>query len=56
MDYTKERVRFVLVPDAPVGQAPPYKHWLLLGITDPTNNKPLNADEVARRMAKRTRK
>ncbi len=56
LDYSKEKVRFVLVADVPVGQPPPYEHWLLFAITDPTTNKRLDPDEVKRRLAARTKK
>lgn len=56
LDYTKEKVRFVLVADVAIGQPPPYKHWLLFAVTDPTTNKRLPPDEVIRRMAVRTKK
>lgn len=53
LDYRRERVRFILIPDAPMGSPPPYKQWLLMGITDPTTNQPLKAAEIERRMQKR---
>lgn len=56
LDYRKEGVRFILVPDAPMGAAPPYAHWLLFAITDPITNKPLLADEVKKRLASRALK
>lgn len=56
IEYRKERVRFVLFPDAPVGSPPPYKRWKLLGMQDSRDNSVLTASEVERRMQGRVKK
>lgn len=56
LEYKKEGVRFMLIADAPAGSPPPYAHWLFFGVSDLATNKPLKADEVARRMAPRLKK
>lgn len=54
--YTKERVQFALLADAPMGAPPPYKGWLLVGIQDPATKRPLTSEEVQTRMKGRVRK
>lgn len=51
--YTKENVRVVFVPDAPVGSPPPYKGWKFVGFQDQRTNQVLKAPEVSSRMAHR---
>jgi hypothetical protein len=53
--YKKENVRAIYVPDAPVGSPPPYKGWKLLGFQDHRTNQVLKAEEVVRRLQKRTK-
>lgn len=55
LDYKKERVRVILLPDAPIGSPPPYRSWIIIGATDPITNKSLPPAEFERRMAKRKR-
>ncbi len=50
--YRKEHVRFLFVPDAKVGQPPPYR-WKLIGATDPRNRKPVPISEANVRLASR---
>lgn len=54
--YTDEHVRFVLVPDAPMGARPPYRQWKLIAAQDPRDNSVLSADEATKRMAGRVRR
>lgn len=51
-DYNRQRVRFLFMANAPVGSPPPYASWKLVGLTDPTTNTVIKADEVQRRMGK----
>ncbi len=56
IEYSKERVRFVLLADAPMGSPPPYKGWLLLGYQDTKDNSVIKAPEVEKRMSSRIKK
>jgi hypothetical protein len=59
LEYKKEGVRFIFVPDAPVGTAPPYKGWKRLGPQDIAGGKnggKLTDAQVDDRMAKRLKK
>jgi len=53
--YQKEHVRFVFVPDAKLGDAPPYL-WKLVGTTDPRTKQPISPDVAVARLAARDRK
>jgi hypothetical protein len=57
IEYKKEGVRFVFVPDAPVSTPPPYKGWKRLGtaqdIKGGVNGGMLTAAQLEERMAKR---
>jgi len=53
--YKRERVKFLLMPEAGVSAPPPYKGWRLVGMLDADSGKPLKADVVLRRMATRVR-
>jgi len=49
ISYKKQGVTFFFVPDAKLGDAPPYKGWKLMGATDPILNKALSVDEIKKR-------
>lgn len=53
LEYKKERVRFALLADAPVGSPPPYKSWRLIGTQDPIDNAVISAEEAERRLQPR---
>jgi hypothetical protein len=51
LTYPSKAVRVILVPkNASIADPPPYSKWSLVGITDPTNDQPIRADEALRRM------
>lgn len=52
VEYERQAVRFVLLADAPIGTAPPYQHWVLMGVQDLKTKKSLTAEEVERRFRK----
>jgi hypothetical protein len=51
----KEHVRFVFIPNAKLGDAPPYL-WKLVGPTDPRTRQPLSPTLAVERLAARDRK
>jgi hypothetical protein len=51
--YEPEHVRVVCIPDAKVGEPPPYSRWILVGFQDPGDNHVLTVDEVEQRLAGR---
>src|SRR4051794_2687449 len=46
LDYTRQRVRVVLIPTNPMGSPPPYT-WKLLGFMDLATHTRLTPEEVA---------
>ena len=59
VEYKKEGVRFVFVPDAPMNTPPPYKGWKLIAPQDIAKGKnggKLTESQVAERMAGRHKK
>jgi hypothetical protein len=54
--YKKERVKFMLIADAPMGSPPPYNVWKLLGVMDSRSNVMLEPQEFKKRMARRIHK
>ena len=56
LEYKKERVRFALLANAPIGTPPPYKSWKLIGTQDPKDNSVISADEAERRLQPRLQK
>lgn len=56
LTYKKEGVRAAYVPDARIGDSPPYKKWKLIGFQDPKTDAVLSAQEVVRRMQARDTK
>lgn len=52
--YQREHVRFLFVPDAKLGDAPPYR-WKLIGTTDPRSKQPIEPGVAVRRLAERDR-
>ena len=56
IEYKKENVRIVLLANAPMGAAPPYPSWKLMGYQDPRDNKVLSVEEAERRLAGRKKK
>jgi hypothetical protein len=50
--YKTQGVKFWFVPDAKLGDAPPYKGWKLIGLQDDITLKPLTASEVQRRFGR----
>ena len=52
--YAKERVRATYIPDAKVGEGPPYQRWKLAGFQDTETDAVLHPAEVAERMKERT--
>lgn len=53
--YEQEHVRFVFIPDAKLGDAPPYR-WRLAGTTDPRNREPIAPAVAVKRLAARDTK
>ena len=53
--YTKEHVRFAFLPTSPIGSAPPYRSWYLIGAQDPRDNSVISAEEATQRMRSRTK-
>jgi hypothetical protein len=53
--YHKEKVKFMLIADAPLGSPPPYSLWRLIGAMDPRNDALLDAKEVLKRFGNRRR-
>jgi len=57
LSYPSKGVRIVLVPkDVSMDTPPPYSEWKLMGLTDPSNNQPIEPDEALRRMGSSCRK
>jgi hypothetical protein len=51
LSYPSKAVRVVFVPKGvSIGSPPPYAEWKLMGLTDPSSNQPIEADEALRRM------
>jgi hypothetical protein len=51
LSYSSKGVRILLVPkDVSMGTPPPYSAWKLMGVTDPSNNQPIEPSEALRRM------
>lgn len=53
--YQKEHVRFLFVPDAKLGDPPPYL-WKLVGTTDPRTRQVLDPGVAVTRLAARDTK
>jgi hypothetical protein len=53
--YRSEHVKFLFVPDAKLGDPPPYR-WKLLGSTDPRTQQPISASLAVQRLSTRNRK
>ena len=56
MEYKKEGVRFVFVPDAPINTPPPYSGWKLIAPQDMKTLKRLPYPEAEQRMTGRLKK
>jgi hypothetical protein len=56
LEYKKERVRFSLLANAPIGSPPPYSSWRLMGYQDTKNNEVISKAEAEKRLATRKRK
>ena len=54
--YKKERVKIMLIADAPMGSPPPYQTWKLFGVMDARSDAMLEPQEFKRRMARRLNK
>jgi hypothetical protein len=54
--YKKEKVKIMLVADAPMGSPPPYQTWKLFGVMDSRSNAMLEPPEFKKRMARRIQK
>lgn len=51
LSYPSKGVRILLVPkDVSMGTPPPYSAWKLMGVTDPSNNQPIEPSEALTRM------
>lgn len=56
LSYKKEGVRAAYVPDAKMGDPPPYRKWKLIGFQDPKSDAVLSAQEVVHRLQARDSK
>jgi hypothetical protein len=56
LTYKKEGVRAAYIPDANMGDQPPYEKWKLIGFQDPKTDAVLSAQEVVRRLQARDTK
>lgn len=56
LEYKKERVRFTLLANAPIGSPPPYASWKLMGYQDPETNEVISQAEAEKRLATRKKK
>lgn len=56
LEYKKERVRFTLLADGPIGAPPPYASWKLMGYQDPKTNEVISQAEAEKRLAARKKK
>jgi hypothetical protein len=54
--YKPENVRVLFIPDAPVGTAPPFRRWKLLGFQDNDTDAPLDVARVGELLAPRKRR
>jgi hypothetical protein len=51
--YESEHVRVLCIPDAKVGEPPPYKGWILIGFEDTRDDHVIKRPEVDERLKKR---
>lgn len=45
LTYRKAHLKIAYLPDAPMGDPPPY-HWKILGVIDTRNNKAISASDL----------